>query len=113
MICIAKEEKTMLANLESRLQLVREAQAFPPMLLERLARWIESADEQELYRINPLLWAADNHVDENVVIDLFLYATDAGIFELVWSVLCTQCGVLINTPGGLRSFSRVQRICRL
>ena len=103
----------MLANLESRLQLVREAQAFPPVLLERLARWIESAEEADLYRINPLIWAGENHVDESVVIALFLYATNAGIFELVWSVLCTQCGLLINTPGGLRSFSRVQRICRL
>ncbi len=103
----------MLANLESRLQMVREAQAFSPGLLERLARWIESAQEADLYRINPLTWAADNHVDENVVIDLFLHATNAGIFDLVWSVLCTQCGLLITTPGGLRAFSRVQRDCRL
>lgn len=103
----------MAANLESRLQLVREGQSFPPGLLDRLSRWIETAPEAELYRINPVRWAASNSVDEDLVIDLFLHATNAGIFDLVWSVLCTQCGLLINTPGGLKAFSRTQRHCRL
>lgn len=103
----------MLANLESRLQVVREAQAFPPVLLDRLARWIESAPEDRLYRINPLRWAKDNEVDEDLVVNLFLHATHAGIFDLVWSVLCTQCGIQVTTPGGLRAFSKVNRHCRL
>ena len=103
----------MIANLEARLDVVRESQSFPPVLLERLARWIETAPEQRLYRINPLRWAADNQVDEELAIDLFLHATNAGIFDLVWAVLCTQCGLQITSPGGLRAFSRVKRHCRL
>lgn len=103
----------MNANLESRLDVVREAQAFPPTLVDRLGRWVESAAENELYRINPILWAAARQVDEDVAIDLFLHAAHAGIFDLVWSVLCTQCGVQITTPGGLRAFSKVKRHCRL
>ena len=103
----------MLVNLESRLQIVREAHPFPTALLDRLARWIETAPEEELYRINPLRWAERNDVDEELAIDLFLHAAKAGVFDLLWSVLCTSCGMLITTPGGLRSFGRTRRHCRL
>lgn len=103
----------MQGTLESRLQLVREARSFPPQLLNRLGRWIEAAPEEELYRINALQWAKANDVDETVAIELFLHSAKAGIFDLVWSVLCTQCGLLITTPGGLRAFSRTRRNCRL
>lgn len=103
----------MQETLYSRLQLVREAHAFPPQLLNRLAQWIEKAREEELYRINVLRWAKTHDVDETLAIELFLHCAKAGIFELVWSVLCTQCGLLITTPGGLRAFSRTRRNCRL
>lgn len=103
----------MIANLEARMDIVREARSFPPGLLERLSRWIETAEERHLYRSNPLRWAAENGVDENLAVELFLEATHAGIFDVVWSILCTQCGLLITTPGGLRSFSRAKRHCRL
>jgi len=100
-------------NLESRLQLVRDTRLFPPMLVERLRRFIETAEERELYRVNPLAWAASQQADENLVIDLFLHAAAAGLFELIWNMLCTQCGMVITTPGGLRAFSKTQRHCRL
>jgi hypothetical protein len=103
----------MISNLEARLDVVRESQTFPPVLLDRLAKWIETAEERHLYRINPLKWAAANQVDEEVAINLFLHATNAGIFDLVWAVLCTQCSLQITTPGGLRAFSKVKRHCRL
>lgn len=103
----------MLPNLQSRLDLVRESKAFPPTLLDRLGRWIEGAEERQLYRINPLMWAEANEVDEDSALELFLHAASAGIFDLVWAVLCTQCGLHITTPGGLRAFSRIKRHCRL
>jgi hypothetical protein len=103
----------MIAALSSRLDVVRETRSFPPFLLDRLERWIETAEERHLYRINPLRWAASHQVDEEMAIELFLHATNAGIFDLVWAVLCTQCGMQITTPGGLRAFSRVKRHCRL
>jgi hypothetical protein len=103
----------MIAALASRLDVVRETHSFPPALLDRLERWIESAEERHLYRINPLRWAAQNDVDEELGVNLFLHATNAGIFDLVWAIICTQCGMHITTPGGLRAFSRVKRHCRL
>jgi len=99
--------------LESRLDIVRGTGLFPPGLLDRFAKWLGSAPEREVFRINPLGWAKQNQVDENLVIDLFLHATRAGVVDMLWSVLCTQCGILVTSPGGLRAMSRGKRHCRL
>jgi hypothetical protein len=99
--------------LESRLELLAQGQAFPSRLMERLGQWVETAPEDRLYRINPLRWAQEQQADENLVVDMFLHAAKAGIFDLVWSVLCTQCGILINTPGGLRALAHTQKHCKL
>ncbi len=103
----------MQSSLESRLDVLHEARLFPPVLIERLGKWVATGPEEELYRISPLQWAKQNGVEENLVIDLFLHATKAGIFDIVWSVLCTQCGLLITSPGGLKAMSRGKRHCRL
>jgi Family of unknown function (DUF5939) len=103
----------MESQLESRLDIVRETLLFPPGLVDRLGSWIASAPEEELYRINILRWAAQMGSDEKLVLDLFLHATTAGIVDMVWSTLCTQCGLLITSPGGLRHMSRAKRHCRL
>jgi hypothetical protein len=99
--------------LDARMDIVREEKKFPPVLLERLETWIKTAPEEAVYRINPLRWAKQNAVDEDLVIDLYLHAARAGIFDILWSVLCTQCGLLVNTQGGLRAMSRGRRHCRL
>jgi hypothetical protein len=103
----------MQSHLERRLDLLRETNRFPPGLIDRFGKWAVSAPEEKLYRINPLRWAKDVGADENLVIDLFLYATHAGIVDMVWSVLCTNCGILVNSQGGLRAMSKGKRHCRL
>jgi hypothetical protein len=103
----------MQSHLESRLDLLRVTNLFPPGLIERLGKWIVSAPEEKLYRINVLRWAKDVGADENLVIDLFLHGTQAGIVDMVWSVLCTQCGILVSSQGGLRAMSKGKRHCRL
>lgn len=103
----------MASLLESRLDLVREVKAFSPRLFERMQAWIENAPEEELYRINPLMWANRHGVDDEVAVNFFLHASRAGIFDMVWSALCTQCGMLVTSIGGLRSMGRSKRHCRL
>lgn len=103
----------MQSNLEARLDVLREVRIFPPVLVDRLGKWVASGPEDQLYRISPLRWAQQNGIDEHLGIDLFLHATKAGIFDIIWSVLCTQCGLLITTPGGLKAMSRGKRHCRL
>jgi len=103
----------MTTHLDTRLDLLRETNLFPPGLIDRFGKWIATAPEEKLYRINVLRWAKDVGADENLVIDLFLHATQAGIVDMVWSLLCTQCGILVNSQGGLRAMSRGKRHCRL
>lgn len=103
----------MQSQLESRLDVLRGTTLFPPGLLDRFGKWLAAAPDQDVYRINPLSWAKQHGTDENLVIDMFLHATRAGLVEMLWSVLCTQCGMLITSPGGLRAMSRGKRHCRL
>ena len=103
----------MHVQLDSRLDVLREANLFPPGLIDRFGRWIATAPDEKVYRINPLAWAREMEADEPLVVDLFLHATRAGIVDMVWSVLCTQCGMLVTTPGGLRAMARGKRHCRL
>jgi hypothetical protein len=103
----------MQRHLESRLDLLRETHLFPPGLLDRFGKWLTSAPDEQLYRINALRWASQVGADENLVIDLFLHATKTGIVDMVWAVLCTQCGIHVNSQGGLRAMSKGKRHCRL
>ena len=98
---------------DSRLDLLRETNLFPPGLIDRLGKWIVTAPDEKLYRIPVLRWAKEVGADENLVLDLFLHATQVGIVDMVWSVLCTQCGMLVNSQGGLRAMSKGKRHCRL
>ena len=100
-------------QLESRLDLLRETNLFPPGLIDRLGGWIGTAPEEQLYRINILRWAKQIDADEHLVLDLFLHATRVGIVDMVWSMLCTQCGMLVTSLGGLHAMSRGKRQCRL
>ena len=103
----------MNGQLESRLDVLSGTNLFPPGLLQRLGTWLATAPEKEVYRINAVGWAKQNQASEDLVIDMFLHATRAGLVDMVWSVLCTQCGMLVTSPGGLRAMSRGKRHCRL
>jgi hypothetical protein len=51
--------------------------------------------DRELARINVIAWAAACGLDEERTIAAFLHASQLGIFELSWDVLCPTCrGVL-------------------
>lgn len=103
----------MNSPLDARLDVVRATNLFPPGLLDRFGKWLATAPESDVFRVNPLSWARRNAVDENLVVDMFLHATHAGLVDMLWSVLCTQCAMLVTSPGGLRAMSRGKRHCRL
>jgi len=102
-------------TLAPRLDAIAKATSFPPGLLEQFGRWVRTADDAELFRFNPLAWAARHEIDEDQAVDLLLHATKVGILEMSWGVVCPSCGVLITTPGGLRALGPNPhcRICRV
>jgi class 3 adenylate cyclase len=58
---------------------------------------IRSANDEELFRINPLTWAAQKSVDEYEAVDLFLYAAKAGLFYMEWDIICPCCGKILQS----------------
>lgn len=105
----------MSVALASRLEVLRSHPRFRPETIERFARFIETAPEEALYRTSPMHFAADEGVPENEAVELFLWATHAGILEFTWGVLCPGCASFLTTPAALRSIQRVRdcQMCRL
>ena len=65
---------------------------FDAALLERFEHILATASEWDLYRINPLQFAARHAFDPRTTIDLFVYAAKVGLFDFEWSTICPMCG---------------------
>jgi hypothetical protein len=100
-------------NVSHRIDPLRESGRFPAQLLEVFANWISTAPDEDLFRVNPLLFAHAQGVEARDAIDLFVHATRAGIFDFAWGMVCKDCGAFVTTRGGIRALSHKQRACRL
>ena len=102
-------------NLNSRLTLMRRDCQLPGPVLDVFERWVRTALDDELFRVDVLSWAEGRSLSEDEGLELFLHAAAAGIFELSWGVLCPACGMMIQTPGGLRALGPEPhcRLCRI
>lgn len=62
-----------------------------PSLVARLESFLNDADELSLQHIRP--YALADHWNENrrAVLEMFLRATRAGIFDMSWDLLCPSC----------------------
>jgi class 3 adenylate cyclase len=60
-------------------------------LLTRLEAFLDSADELSLQRIRPYALADRWGVSRRAVLEMFLRATRAGIFDMSWDLLCPSC----------------------
>jgi len=78
--------------LEDRLGKVESMRNWSPRVISKLENSIRSANDEELFRINPLSWASKKSVDEYEALDLFLHAAKAGLFYMEWNVICPCCG---------------------
>jgi class 3 adenylate cyclase len=103
------------AALTSRIELLQSQYSFRPGVLERFARFLDSAAEEDLYRMSPLRYAASHELSEHEGIDLFLRATRIGLLEFTWGVLCPACAAFLVTPAALRSLRQENccQMCRL
>ena len=64
--------------LESKMTEIEQARSWSPRVISKFETLIRSADDQSLYRINPLAFARDRAIAELESIDLFLHATRSG-----------------------------------
>jgi len=87
--------------LEERLGGLETAHAWSPRVISRLEALIRSGADEDLFRINPIKFAADKGMVESEAIDLFLHAAAQGLFEMNWMLLCSLCGCITESFGSL------------
>src|SRR5437868_2036485 len=90
------------ALLDERLAELEKARAWSPRVVSKLEAHIRSADDEAVFRINPLSFAVDKHISESEAIDLFLYATKAGLFVMDWLLLCLSCACVVESFRSLK-----------
>jgi hypothetical protein len=103
---------TVTQALAPLLDVVRSGGHFSPGVVEAFGDFIEQAPEDALYRASPLRYAKAAGVSAREAIELFLYATHAGILDMNWGVLCPGCGGFLTVRGGLRQLMQ-SRFCSL
>ena len=64
-------------------------------LVRELERFVRTAPDDQVVRINPIQYAADHGRDDAQVIDLFLHARKAGLLTMEWHYVCRGCGGII------------------
>lgn len=83
--------------LDARLTELEAARQWTPGVISQLRAMIETADDYDLFRINPFLFAKEKSLDENECIDLFLHSAKHGLFEMEWDMLCAFCGHIVSS----------------
>ena len=103
------------SNLTSRLNIIRATDKFDTQVIDHFAEFIASAPDEELFHMSPLRYAEHTNTAKEMTIDLFLYATHAGILDFNWGVLCPSCGAFLTKQSGLRWLQTKKRcsLCQL
>ena len=83
--------------LEDGLGKVESMRNWSPRLISKLENSIRNANDEDLFRVNPLAWASQKSVDEYEAVDLFLYAAKAGLFYMEWDIICPCCGKILQS----------------
>jgi class 3 adenylate cyclase len=76
-----------------------------------MEHFIREAPDSRLNRVNPLAFARDHGLDERECIAAFLHATQLGLFELSWNVVCASCGGVLLAAGSLQSIDQSRYSC--
>lgn len=81
--------------------------------VDAIEQLVRDAPDHKLCRINALEFASSLGLEEERVIAAFLHATQVGLFELSWNVLCPACGGVLNAHATLRTVRREEYVCEL
>src|SRR5262245_3840814 len=98
--------------LDEKLSELEQVRRWSPRLVSKLEMMIRTAEDFDLFRVDPIFWAGEKGSAEKEAIDLFLYAAHQGLFEMEWNIICPVCAQIVA------SFSRLESlhphyVCRL
>ncbi|HIE57858.1 MAG TPA: hypothetical protein EYP88_06490, partial [Anaerolineales bacterium] len=68
---------------------------------QRFQNFIRTANDRELYRVNPRYLAQQLRWTEKQTLDVLAISTAEGIWQLEWDSHCAACGALVQQTGAL------------
>src|SRR5712692_3690495 len=90
--------------LEQQLSELEKAHNWNPRVISKLETFIRTADDYDLFRINPIQYGSTRGMSNEEAIDLFIYAAKVGLFEMDWQLLCAFCPQVV---GSFRELDKV------
>lgn len=74
-------------------------------ICNKLANFIEEAQDSELLLISPYSLAAEWRVEKQELLQGFLYGSKIGLFDLEWSIKCPSCSISTDKKSTLKDLS--------
>ncbi|MBR1224038.1 adenylate/guanylate cyclase domain-containing protein [Bradyrhizobium sp. AUGA SZCCT0176] len=90
--------------LRQRLTELDSIASWEPHILSGLERFIRTAGDYDLFRVNPVQYAAATGLSEVEGIELFVHAAKVGLFEMQWLLTCAYCP---QVAGSFRELDQV------
>ena len=78
-----------------------------------LERLVATAADRDLCRVNVYDFARRYNVGEDETISAFLHASQIGLFDMSWNVLCPGCGGVLDSNASLKSVRAEEYVCAL
>jgi class 3 adenylate cyclase len=89
--------------LDEHLAALEAARPWSPRTISRLETLVRTGDDEAVFRVNPIKFAAERGMAEAETIDLFLHAAAVGLFAMDWLLLCPLCSCVVGSFGSLRA----------
>ncbi|MFK8080105.1 MAG: DUF5939 domain-containing protein, partial [Granulosicoccus sp.] len=89
--------------LEDKLEQLESIRSWGPRVISKFEALLQSEDDNDLFRINPIRYADERRMEHNEAIDLFLHATTIGLLEIQWNMVCSSCASVYGSFEHLKS----------
>jgi class 3 adenylate cyclase len=99
----ARESMVTEARLLSALQAIAASMPGQEDLVEAFGRFVRTADDRDIVRVNPIRFGTDRGLDKTNVVNLFLHARKAGLLTMEWQYVCPGCGDIVERLPSLTS----------
>lgn len=89
--------------LDEKLEQLESIQPWGPRVISKFEALLQSENDMDLFRINPIRYADERRMEHNEAIDLFLHATTIGLLEIQWNMVCSSCASVYGSFEHLKS----------
>ena len=73
-----------------------------PLLVDALVLTLKTATDEEVTSMQPYRWADVHEVSKKDAVELFLFASEVGVLDYEWSLMCPNCRVAKDHANSLK-----------